>query len=229
MIFVNFKSSLRATGANAEKLIKELALAQKATPVPIIPVPHELDIWLCRKFWEGELWTQHADFNGGTGKSPVETIKEWHPTSPRLSGASGISGVFLNHSEHKYEGYALLSKVINQCNEYELKTLVFAGTTDEIGKILEAKVIPTFVAYEPPELVGSNDTSVAKAKPKSIKEAADFLKAQDIPLIVGAGIKDKEDVASCVEYGAVGVAVSSAIIHAEDVKAKVLELAKGFE
>lgn len=220
MIFVNFKSSLRATGANAEKLIKELALAQKATPVPIIPVPHNLDIWMCRQHWSGDLWAQHADYNGGTGKNPAETLKEWY---------GSISGVFLNHSEHKYEGYSLLSKVINQCNEYELKTLVFAGTTDEIGKILEAKVIPTFVAYEPPELIGALDTSVAKAKPKSIREVADLLKSQNIPLIVGAGIKDKEDVASCVEYGAVGVAVSSAIIHAEDVKAKVLELAKGFE
>lgn len=226
MIFVNFKSAIRSTGKNAEVLIRALGLAQKETEVPIIPVPHTLDLWVCRENWDGELWAQHADFNGGTGKNPVETLKEWSPSTP--FGVSGISGVFLNHSEHKYDGYHLLAKVINQCNEYELKTLVFAGTIDEINKILEPKVIPTYIAYEPPELVGSNETSVAKAKPKSIKEAAELLKKQDIPLIVGAGIKDKEDVASCVEYGAVGVAVSSAIIHAEDVKAKVLELASGF-
>lgn len=226
MIFINFKSAVRSTGKNAEVLVKALASAQKETKVPIIPVPHTLDLWVCRQGWLGELWAQHADFNGGTGKNPVETLKEWSPSTPLR--ASGISGTFLNHSEHKYEGYSLLSKVINQCNEYELKTLVFAGTTDEIGKILEAKVIPTYIAYEPPELVGSNETSVAKAKPKSIKEAADFLKAQNIPLIVGAGVKDLDDVKHSLELGAVGVAVSSAIIHAEDVKAKVLELAKGF-
>ncbi len=211
---------MRATGANAGKLIKELALAQKETRVPIIPVPHDLDIWMCREFWEGEIWAQHADFNGGTGKSPVETLKEWN---------GKISGVFLNHSEHKYDGYTLLSKVINQCNEYELKTLVFASSVDEIDKILEPKIIPTYIAYEPPELVGSLDTSVAKSKPKSIKEAADLLKSQNIPLIVGAGVKDLDDVKKSIEMGAVGVAVSSAIIHAEDVKAKVLELARGFE
>ena len=85
------------------------------------------------------------------------------------------------------------------------------------------------MAEEPVELVGSNETSVAKAKPKSIKEAADLLKTYDIPLIVGAGVKDLDDVKHSIELGAVGVAVSSAIIHAEDVKAKVLELAKGFE
>src|SRR3990167_1170748 len=190
MIFVNFKSSVRSTGANAEKLIKALDVAQKETEVPIIPVPHDLDVYMCRENWPGELWAQHADFNGGTGKNPVETLKEWH---------GKISGVFLNHSEHKYDGYTLLSKVINQCNEYELKTLVFASTLDEINKILEPKIIPTYVAYEPPELIGALDTSVAKAKPKSIKEVADFLRSQNIPLIVGAGIKDKEDVASCVE------------------------------
>ena len=220
MIFVNFKSSVRSTGANAEKLIKALAVAQKETEVPIIPVPHDLDVYMCRENWPGELWAQHADFNGGTGKNPVETLKEWH---------GKISGVFLNHSEHKYDGYTLLSKVINQCNEYELKTLVFASSVDEIDKILEPKIIPTYIAYEPVELVGSNETSVAKAKPKSIKEAADLLKTYDIPLIVGAGVKDLDDVKHSIELGAVGVAVSSAIIHAEDVKAKVLELAKGFE
>lgn len=220
MIFVNFKSPLIATGVNAEKLIKALAAAQKETRVQIIPVPHDLDVWLCRQYWEGELWVQHADFNGGTGKNPVETLKEWH---------GKISGTFLNHSEHKYEGYSLLSKVINQCNEYELKTVVFAASAEEINKVLEPKVIPAYIAYEPPELIGSNETSVAKSKPKSIKEAADLLKLQNIPLIVGAGVKDLEDVKKSIELGAVGVAVSSAVIHAKDLKAKVLELAQGFE
>lgn len=222
MIFVNFKSSVRATGENAEKIAKDLASAQKKTKVPIVLAPHALDVGKVRELWEGEIWMQHADFNGGTGKNPVETLSQWH-------GHGKISGVFLNHSEHKYEGYHLLSKVINQCNEYGLKTLVFASTVDEINKILEPKVMPTYIAYEPPEFIGSSDTSVAKSKPKAIKEAADLLKSYKIPLVVGAGVKDEDDVKKSLEYGAIGVAVSSAVIYAEDPAKKVLELAGGFK
>lgn len=219
MIFVNFKSNLKSTGDGATKIVKGLKNAQKQTKVPIILAPHDFDIREVREIWDGEIWVQHADFDRGTGRNQVELVKE-HPAK--------IDGVFLNHSEHKFEGYGLLSRVVNECVEYELKTLVFAGSTQEIEKILEAQAHPTFVAYEPPELVGSNETSVAKAKAEVIKKAHAILEKAKIPLIVGAGVKDKADVVSSLKLGAVGVAVSSAIILAEDPEAKVLELTEGF-
>lgn len=218
MIFVNFKSNLKSTGESAIKIARELALAQKDTRVPLIFAPHDFDIWKVREIWGGEIYVQHADYNRGTGRNQVELIKEH---------TSKIDGIFLNHSEHKFEGYGLLSRVVNECLEYQLKVLVFAGSCGEIEKIIEG-CKPNFIAYEPPELVGSNDTSVAKAKPDVIKKAYAVTQKAGIPLIVGAGVKDKKDVEVSLKLGAVGVAVSSAIMLAENPKDKVLELASGF-
>lgn len=220
MIFVNLKSNVKSTGENALYLVGEIKKAQEKTKVPIILAPHDFDIKAIREIWEGEIFVQHADYDRGTGRNQIELVKEWY---------GKIDGVFLNHSEKKYDGYGLLSRVVNECNEYELKTLVFAGSCEEIEKIIEAQAHPTYIAYEPGELVGSNDTSVAKAKPEIIKKAHKILEKAGIPLIVGAGIKDKNDVVKSLEYGAVGVAVSSAIISADDPGKKVLELASGFK
>lgn len=220
MIFVNFKSNLKSTGENALKIVKALASAQKQTKVPIILSPHDFDLFSVREIWEGELYVQHADYDRGTGKNQVELVKEWF---------GKVDGIFLNHSEHRYDGWSLLARVVNECLEYNLKVMVFAGSLEDIDKIIEAQMHPTFLAYEPPELVGSNDTSVAKAKPEIIKKAFDLAKSANMPLIVGAGIKDKEDVQKSLELGAVGIAVSSAVILAADPEAKVLELAEGFK
>jgi triosephosphate isomerase (TIM) len=220
MIFINFKSNVKSTGDNAVKLAQEFKKVQKETKVPIILSPHDFDLSRVREVWDGEIYVQHADYDRGTGRNQIELVKEWD---------GKLNGVFLNHSERKYDGYGLLSRVVNECVEYDLKSLVFAGSTDEIDKILEAQTHPTYIAYEPPELVGSNDTSVAKAKPEIIKKAHAVLEKSGIPLIVGAGVKDKADVVKSLELGAVGIAVSSAIILADDPGKKVLELASGFK
>lgn len=219
MIFVNFKSSLRSTGENAVTLAKELAKAQKETKMPIILVPHDFDLKSVREVWPGEIWCQHADYDRGTGRNQVELLKEW---------PGRISGTFLNHSERRYDGWSLLARVVNECLEYQFKCMVFAASIEDLNKIVENKMKPTYIAYEPPELIASETTSVAKAKPEIVKKAVEILKKVDLPLVVGAGVKDRNDVKKSLELGAVGVAVSSAIILAQDPQKLVLELAKGF-
>lgn len=220
MIFINFKSNLRSAGENAIRILGGIKAAQKETKVTLVVAPHDLDIFSVSKEWGGQIWAQHADYDRGTGRNQVELLKEWYKGK--------ISGVFLNHSEHKYEGWNLLAKVVRECGEYNFKTLLFAGSETEIAKILEMQLKPTYLAYEPPELVGSQETSVSKEKPEVISKVAKLLKGKDIPLIVGAGVKDVDDVKRSLELGAVGVAVSSAIILAKDPKKEVLKLAGGF-
>lgn len=220
MIFVNFKSSLRGTGENALVLAKELAKAQKETKVPIILVPHDFDLKSVREVWSGEIWCQHADYDRGTGRNQVELLKEW---------PGRITGTFLNHSDRRYDGWSLLGRVTNECNEYEFKSMVFASSLDDIAKGIEAGIHPTYIAYEPPELIASEKTSVARAKPDVIKKAVEACKKVEIPLVVGAGVKDKDDVEKSIELGAVGVAISSAVVLSEDPKKVVLNLAKGFK
>ncbi len=221
MIFINFKSALRATGENSVLLVKAFQEAQKETDVPLILVPHTLDILSVKEIWEGEVWAQHADYDCGTGRNQVELLQAWR--------GGKISGTFINHSEHKYEGNSMLAKVVRECEEFNFKSMLFAGSELEIEKMIELQMKPTYLAYEPPELVGSQDTSVAKSMPDVIEKAAKLAEKMGVPLIVGAGVKNAEDVRKSLELGAVGVAVSSAIIGSEDVKKEILELARGFK
>jgi triosephosphate isomerase len=88
---------------------------------------------------------------------------------------------------------------------------------------------PTYASYEPPELIGRSDISVATAQPEIIAKASVLSKEAGIPLIVGAGIGSGKDVKKSVELGATGVAVASYVIKAENQKAAILDLAEGFK
>jgi triosephosphate isomerase len=166
-----------------------------------------------------EVWIQHVDpvsFGAHTG---------W--TLPDEAAKIGVSGVFLNHSEHKFNDFEALRVANEKAMAANLKTLIFAGNLDELKKICE--LTPTYVSYEPPELVGSTTTSVARAEPQIISQAAEIARSGGEPLIVGAGISSMEDVKKSLELGAVGVAVATAVVKATDPKAKLLELTEGFK
>lgn len=204
-------------------MIEKLVQAQSETSVPIIPVPHDFDIYPCLLKWKRELWTQHLDYEyGDTGRNGVEMVSDWD--FPEIGG---IEGTFLNHSEHKYHFWDKLKLVVEDCKKLDIKTMVFAADFGEFINACQLK--PDLVAFEPPELIASPNTSVAKSKPDEIRAVAQIAQKSGIPLIIGAGVKDSEDVKKSLELGAVGVAVSSAVMLSEDPKKVVLELAKGFK
>ena len=72
----------------------------------------------------------------------------------------------MNHSEHKFGDFDALYTANEKAMSANLKTLIFAGNLEELKKIVE--FAPTYVAYEPAELVGSTTTSVAQAQPEII-------------------------------------------------------------
>lgn len=223
MIFINFKSGYEGIGPRAVALIEKLAQAQKETSVPIIPVPHDLDIYQTFAKWKGEIWIQHVDYEyGDTGRNSLRLLKDWV-----ASGGRKIVGTFLNHSEHKYHSWDKLKLVVEESRGLGIKTMVFGSTQEEFSNACELS--PDFVVFEPAELIASPTTSVAKSEPAEIKKAAEVAKKAGIPLIVGAGVKDADDVRISVELGAAGVAVSTAIVSAEDPVKVVLDMAGGFK
>jgi len=218
MIFVNFKAYEQGSGQNALKLVKIIEEVSENSPVQIIPVVQIIDAEMVTMSTRLDVWMQHID--------PVSYGSYTGWTLPEEVVRVGIKGVFLNHSEHKFDSFDELTKAVARCKEVDLKTLVFAGDIEELGKIVELK--PNYVSYEPPELVGSTDTSVAQSEPEVIRKAADLSKEAKIPLIVGAGIKNTEDVRVSLEKGADGIAVASDVVKAEDPKKELLELVSGF-
>jgi len=219
MIFVNYKTYEEGSGQKAISLTKILEQVAHATQVKIIPVVQIIDAETIIAGTTLEVWIQHIDplnYGAHTGWTlPEEAVK------------AGISGVFLNHSEHKFDNFDALYTANEKAMSANLKTLIFASTLDELKKICD--LAPTYVAYEPADLVGSTTTSVAEAQPEIISQAAEIARGFGLPLIVGAGIHSTNDVKRSLELGAVGVAVATDIVKATDPRKELTELTEGFK
>ncbi len=219
MIFVNYKTFEESSGPKALLLTKILEGVAKESQVKIIPVVQTIDAESVISSTTIEVWIQHIDplsYGAHTG---------W--TLPEEAARIGVSGVFLNHSEHKFDNFDALKTANEKAMSVNLKTLIFAGSLDELKKIIA--LAPTYVAYEPPELVGSTTTSVAEAQPEIITQAVEIAKSAGLPLIVGAGIHNINDVKKSLELGAVGVAVATDVVKAVDPKKELTELTEGFK
>lgn len=220
MIFVNFKTYKEGTAQAAVSLVQEMVSVQTETKVPVIPVVQAVDARLCVNTSGYSVWVQHVDFaerGRSTGWVTLESLAE-----------TGIAGVFLNHSEHKFseDKWSELASLVERCRKAAIETMVFASDLTELHSVVSLK--PTYAAYEPPELIASPDSSVATSQPEIIRQAVEVCEEAKIPLIVGAGIKTRGDVEVSLQMGAKGVAVSSAVVLAEDPRQVLVELAEGF-
>jgi len=215
MILVNFKTYKESTGEKALNLLENMNLVFEETNISMIACPQAVDLQSCVENKKNvDIWAQHVDYydqGRATGFLVCEVLKH-----------IGVNGVLLNHSEHKLS-YEVLEKTVLNCKKFDLKTLIFADSKDEAMKVVSLK--PDFIGYEPPELVGSEETSVAKEKPEIILDVSQSI---EIPLLVGAGVKSDEDVRVSVQNGAVGIGVASGVVKADSPKEVLANLAKGF-
>ena len=103
-----------------------------------------------------------------------------------------------------------------------LFTLVCADTIYTGNAIAELN--PDLVAVEPPDLIGG-DVSVCEANPQIVYDAVEMIGKGKV--LVGAGIKSRDDVASAIKCGASGVLLASGITKAMDPEKKLRELVDG--
>jgi triosephosphate isomerase len=219
MIFVNYKTYEEGSGQKAIGLTHTLEEVAQETGIKIIPVVQIIDAEMVVVSTKLETWIQHVD--------PITYGPHTGWTLPEEAAKIGVSGVFLNHSEHKFDNFDSLCTANEKAMAANLKTLIFAADLEELKKVVG--LAPTFVSYEPPELVGSTTTSVAEAQPEIISQAVEIAKSVGIPLIVGAGIHELADVKKSLELGAVGVAVATDVVKATDPKKELLDLVEGFK
>lgn len=215
MIVINFKTYSESFGKNGLLLAEIISSVPNTKNIPIIACPQYADIREIKKVLPDATWCQHIDAKEkgrATGWFPAETAKDL-----------GISGTLLNHSEHKLS-VGQTGETINRCREMSLATLVFADSLEEAKAV--SYFSPDYIGYEPPELIASKDTSVAQEKSDIIGKIVREL--PDSKIIVGAGIKSKEDVRVSMEMGAVGVALASGFVKSDNPKEKLEELLTGF-
>lgn len=215
MIFINFKTYEQGTGQTALKLAKVCQAVAKKTSIEIIPLVQAVDIF--RLAQKGlEVWAQHLDdinFGPNTGQ-----------VLPQAVLAAGAKGTILNHSENKLPTQ-VIGSIVTRCQRLKLKTLVCAESVEEGKEIAAFK--PDYLAYEPPEFIGSRTTSVSTAKPEVIRNFVKKIKT--VPILVGAGVHSQEDVKMAIKLGAVGVLVATDIVLAKNPKKELADLAKGFK
>ena len=88
-----------------------------------------------------------------------------------------------------------------------------------------AALVPTFVAVEPPELIGGN-VSVTSADPSIVSGTAEAVRgvAEEVGVLCGAGVKTGKDVAKATELGTSGVLLARGVKMSEDPGAALRDL-----
>lgn len=205
----NFKNYPSAVAENAVKLAMAHETVHVNTGKNLAVAVNAINLESTASIVHIPVYGQHVDgidYGSRTGQIHPEVVKN-----------AGAQATLLNHSEHRLDP-AVIEATVKKCKEYGLPVIVCAESPEEIKKFATLK--PDALAYEPPELIGSSDCSVA-SKPDCIRDSLKY--AGDIPLLVGAGVSTVEDVRISLELGAKGFLVASAITKAKDPEAKLME------
>ena len=119
-------------------------------------------------------------------------------------------------------------KPIPQQLPNEFPICACAADVDEAHQL--AGLGPTFIAVEPPELIGG-EISVTTADPAIVSETVDAVRGinPNVRVLCGAGVKDGNDVRTAVQLGAHGVLLASGVTKAEDIDAVLGDLVAGLE
>jgi len=205
MFIINCKNYDEISG---EKIITLAKISQRISkkykiPIAIAP-PHHL-ISLITKF-NVIVLAQHLDdkkVGSTTGFMIPEIVKR-----------SKINGSLINHSEHRISEKEIRN-LIKRLKRLKLKTVLCVKNVNESKKY--AKLNPTFIAIEPPELIGTG-RAISTERPQLITKAVDGVKSakNSTKLLCGAGIVSGKDVARAKELGSKGILVASGIVKAKN-------------
>ncbi|MBU1953710.1 triose-phosphate isomerase [Patescibacteria group bacterium] len=213
-IIVNFKTYASGSGERALELAKIHEKVARETGVNIAIAVQAVDLRLIVNEVRIPVFAQHFDF-------AMEGAFTGHVT-PHSLKAIGAFGSLLNHSEKRIS-LDDMEKSVDLARNLGLFTVVCAESV-YAGKAA-MDLDPNMIAVEPPELIGG-DVSVCTAKPQVILDAVQMIGRDRV--LIGAGIKSKEDVEMAVKHGAGGILVASGITKAHDPEAVLRELAEGF-
>ena len=213
LIVVNFKTYESASGQSAENLAASM---EKFTDrnFRMIAVVSAFDLYsISSNSTNLEVWSQHLD---PVGKGSYTGWLE-----PESAIYRGAVGTIINHAEHKVSIEHVKDLMEILPNDFPI--CACAADVDEAIEL--AKLNPTFIAVEPPELIGG-DISVTTADPSIVLDTVKAVKSvnSNVRVLCGAGVKNGSDVRKAIELGAEGVLLASGVTKAEDVDAVLDDL-----
>ena len=213
LIVVNFKTYASASGETAEYLARAMEVHSNG-PARMIAVVSAFDLEAVRRAAPSlEVWMQHLDPVGQGG------FTGW--LEPQTALHRGAQGTIINHAEHKVSMEHVAS--LKQQLPSTFPMCGCAANLEEAKNL--AQIGPTFIAVEPPELIGG-DTSVTTADPAIVSDTVAVVKEvnPEVRVLCGAGVKNGTDVAKAVELGAEGVLLASGVTKADDVDSVLADL-----
>jgi triosephosphate isomerase len=218
LIVVNFKTYATAMGQKAVELAQAMERASNEH-VRMVAVVSAFDLHAVKLAAPTlEVWSQHLDPVG------QGSFTGW--LQPENAIERGAKGTIINHAEHKVD--MIHVKALMEQLPDEFPICACAADVEEAHRL--AELGPTFIAVEPPELIGG-DISVTTADPAIVSDTVAAVRNinSNVRVLCGAGVKDGKDVRTAVELGAHGVLLASGVTKASDVDAVLADLVAGLE
>jgi triosephosphate isomerase len=213
LIVVNFKTYQTASGESAEQLATVMEQVANRN-YRMIAVVSAFDLSLISNKTDNvEVWSQHLD--------PVGKGSHTGWLEPDLAIYRGAVGTVINHAEHKVS----IDHVRDLMAMLPENFPICACAADVEEAIALAKLGPTFIAVEPPELIGG-DISVTSVDPSIVSDTVAAVKSTNpkVRVLCGAGVKNGADVKKAIELGAEGVLLASGVTKASDVSSVLNDL-----
>ena len=211
LIVVNFKTYSTAMAQSADILGQHMANVE--TKARMVAVTSAFDLSSVSSISGLEVWSQHLD--------PVGQGSHTGWLEPETAIARGASGTIINHAEHKVP-LEHVEKLMAMLPD-GFPICACAADVEEARAL--AKLGPTFIAVEPPELIGG-DISVTTADPAIVSDTVAAVKEvnPNVRVLCGAGVKNGQDVATAISLGAEGVLLASGVTKANDVQQVLSDL-----
>jgi triosephosphate isomerase (TIM) len=214
-LIINFKNYPEVLGEGSVSLARVAEEVSRDIKANIIVSPPLPMMGLVSRSVGIPVYSQTVGKESGdktTGAITLESVK-----------GAGAKGTILNHSESRLNP-SDLERLVPTLTRNGLEVCLCAESAKEAGRL--GRLAPTFLAVEPPELIGSG-VSVSRARPDAIRDTLAAARESGYrgQVLCGAGIVDGADVTKAVELGAEGVLVASSIVKAKEWRSKVAEIA----
>ncbi|MCD6383874.1 MAG: triose-phosphate isomerase [Thermoplasmata archaeon] len=219
VIVVNFKSYREASGERGLELARIAQEVSEESGVTIAVAPQMVDLALVVREVKIPVFAQHIDTvktGSYTGSTTLNAVKE-----------AGAVGSLLNHAEKRIKA-SEIDEIITEMNREEMVSILCTNNY-AVSKALSL-LSPTFIAIEPPELIGG-DVSVTTAKPEIITRVVKSVEklAPEVGVLTGAGVKTSKDVRRALELGCDGVLLASGVVKSDNPRKTLEDLASGVD
>ncbi|MFO7678177.1 MAG: triose-phosphate isomerase [Thermoplasmatota archaeon] len=217
IIVLNVKTYAEATGETALEIAKIMQKISEETGITMAIALQATDIYRCSQNASIPVYAQHID--------PIKPGSNTGWTLPEAVTQAGAIGTLINHSEHRLS-IADIDTCISRAKDLNLKQIVCTNNIKTSQAV--AVFSPTYIAVEPPELIGG-DISVTTADPDIVSGSVQAVHSinKNISVLCGAGVKNGKDVAKSIELGAQGVLLASGVVKAKDKEVVLRDLASG--